>query len=285
MTASSGPSETSWPTGISRRRATRRIGRWATRTMRTRPWPNSPAAPHLQRLLHPQRPRRLPRRPPRLRKPRPIQLRTPGPRSGIETTWPRRTANSRLSGPNAPRPPLRPPRVRPRPQAELPNPAEDPQGYHDAMSCATSRRRDAAVPAGPDEASNLSERFAVQQHGNEAFEECRAWLSTKPDIEAWALQQPDPWAPPSRQYTREQLAEEIGEDPNAWRKKSASAFAKKSARRWKPRTSTSRPARQAPQMRSAPPAPPRQPAPRRLGTTAGRFAPAPLSSLTKNKFT
>lgn len=100
--------------------------------------------------------------------------------------------------------------------ADLPDPLEDPQAYADAIRGEMRREQQEFQLV---TTLNLSERFARQQHGGEAFEECKAWLSTKPDIEAWAIQQPDPWSAAFTQYNRERLSEEIGDDPNAWREK------------------------------------------------------------------
>jgi hypothetical protein len=178
--------------------------------------------------------------------------------------------------------PMPAPQPRPAaPQAEMPNPAEDPQGYHDAVSRDFNARMQRFEMV---QTLRLSERFAVQQHGTEKFEDCRAWLSTKPDIEAWALQQPDPWGAAFTQYTREQLAEEIGDDPNAWREKERQRLREEILAEQAERDQHIPARAQAPQMRSAPPAPAstaRSAAPR---DDSGRFAPAPLTSLTKNKF-
>jgi hypothetical protein len=193
-----------------------------------------------------------------------------------------RDANARLSRELQQRNDNPPPQPRPAaPQAELPNPAEDPQGYHDAVSRDFNARMQRFELV---QTLRLSERFAVQQHGTEKFEDCRAWLSTKPDIEAWALQQPDPWGAAFTQYTREQLAEEIGDDPNAWREKERQRLREEILAEQAERDQHIPARAQAPQMRSAPPAAAstaRSAAPR---DDSGRFAPAPLTSLTKNKF-
>lgn len=192
-----------------------------------------------------------------------------------------RAENQRLNGelqrrgetPPAPRPAATP--------AELPNPAEDPQGYHDAVQRGLVNQMQRFQL---ETKLNLSERFAVQTHGGEAFEECKAWLSTKPDIEAWAIQQPDPWASAFTQYNRERLAEEIGDDPKAWQEKERQRIRDEVRAEMEGEGAPAAPARQPPQMRAAPPAPasavravaPRDP------STGQWVGPAPLK--TRNAF-
>lgn len=65
---------------------------------------------------------------------------------------------------------------------------------------------------------SISERFARREHGA-LFDEAKVWLETRPDIEAWATQQPDPWESAISLYRREKMAEEIGDDPESWREK------------------------------------------------------------------
>lgn len=63
----------------------------------------------------------------------------------------------------------------------------------------------------------FSEMRAADKHGNDAVEETRAWLTTRPDIEQWAMGQRDPWNAAIAEFKKVKLAEEIGDDPNAWR--------------------------------------------------------------------
>ena len=101
------------------------------------------------------------------------------------------------------------------PQAQaLPDPVDDPQGFYDHVQTTFSRRQQEFELK---TTLNFSERFARQTHGNEPFEECQAWLSTKPDLADWCVMQLDPWGAAFSQYQRDRLAEEIGDDPNAWR--------------------------------------------------------------------
>lgn len=158
---------------------------------------------------------------------------------------------------------------------ELPDPLEDPAGYAQALlGIANQRIQQTQLLT----TLTISERFARQQHGNEEFETCKAWLSTRPDIEAWALQQPDPWGAAFTTYGRERLAEEIGEDPNAWREREreklrAEILAEAGA-------ATSQPAMtSAPQPHRAPPAPASTARSTQSRDPAGRFAPTPLGDL------
>lgn len=165
-----------------------------------------------------------------------------------------------------------------RPKIILPNPAEDPEGYALALERNFGSRMqqfELRTTLG------LSERFAVQQHGREAFEDCKAWLGTQPEsLENMFLRQPDPWGAAFAHYQREKLAEEIGDDPAAYRKRiEEEAIARYQAEQGQERRETP-PA----SMRGSPPAPAstaRAAAPRDPQT--GRFAgPAPLK--TRNSF-
>ncbi len=64
----------------------------------------------------------------------------------------------------------------------------------------------------------MSERFAKREHG-QTFEEAKVWLETRPDIEAWAQRQPDPWEAAISLFRREKMAEEIGDNPDEWRER------------------------------------------------------------------
>ncbi|HUH11396.1 MAG TPA: hypothetical protein VLZ73_12695 [Brevundimonas sp.] len=64
---------------------------------------------------------------------------------------------------------------------------------------------------------DMSEGRFIDKHGEQEFEAVKEWLATRPDIEAWAIQQRHPWGQAYQQYQREKLSAEIGDDPNAWR--------------------------------------------------------------------
>lgn len=171
-----------------------------------------------------------------------------------------------------------PPAQQPRPtpqQSNLPDPLEDPLAYAQALrSEFGSQMQNFQLQT----TLTLSERFARQQHGPEAFEECRAWLSTRPDMEAWAIQQPDPWNAAFAQYQGERLREEIGDDPKAYEQRlREKILAELNAAQAAP--AASNPA-QPPTMRSAPPPPSstaRAAAPR---DQAGRFTgPTPMADI------
>lgn len=89
------------------------------------------------------------------------------------------------------------------PQAQLPDPRQDPIGHFETMRVM-------------DRLERSEDRF-VDKHGDQEFEAVKDWLSTRPDIEAWAIQQRHPWGAAFQQYQREKLSAEIGDDPNAWR--------------------------------------------------------------------
>lgn len=172
-------------------------------------------------------------------------------------------------------------RHRPPPQQsrEPEGEAEDPDRPLTRGELEVYRQRDALIGR----LERSEERF-VDKLGEEAFEATREWLATRPDIEEWALKQRDPWRAAHSQYTKEKLAAEIGEDPNAWRESERERIRQELRAEMEAETGHIPARRDPPQMRSAPPAPAstaRSAAPR---DDSGRFAPAPLSSLTKNKF-
>lgn len=69
-----------------------------------------------------------------------------------------------------------------------------------------------------DRLERSEDRF-IDRHGDDTFDEVKAWLSTRSDIEQWAQQQRHPWGAAHEQYQREKLSAEIGDDPNAWRER------------------------------------------------------------------
>src|SRR5690606_14451359 len=95
---------------------------------------------------------------------------------------------------------------------ETPDPLENPQGFQSFIEQCLEQQRLV------DRLERSEERF-TDKHGEQTFEEVRDWLATRPDIEQWALGQRDPWRAAHQQFTKERLASEIGDDPNAWREK------------------------------------------------------------------
>lgn len=89
------------------------------------------------------------------------------------------------------------------PQQQLPDPRQDPVSYFETQRVM-------------DRLERSEDRF-VDKHGEQEFEAVKDWLTTRPDIEAWAIQQRHPWGAAFQQYQREKLSAEIGDDPNAWR--------------------------------------------------------------------
>lgn len=88
-------------------------------------------------------------------------------------------------------------------QPQLPDPRQDPVSYFETQRVM-------------DRLERSEDRF-VDKHGEPELEAVKDWLATRPDIEAWAIQQRHPWASAHQQYQREKLSAEIGDDPNAWR--------------------------------------------------------------------
>lgn len=161
----------------------------------------------------------------------------------------------------------------------IPDPIEDPQGYHEAITGHFNRQlADFQLQT----TLTLSERFARSQHGNETFEETRAWLTTRPDLEDYFTRQPDPWGAAISHFTRERLAEEIGDDPSAYRAKIEAEIRAKVEAEFQERQGASGMTAQTQQQqhRAAPPAPAstaRSAAPR---DPSGRFTgPAPLGDI------
>lgn len=100
-----------------------------------------------------------------------------------------------------------------RPQAEpepAPDPYADPQGYDERVQ---QQMRQLEHRFRVDQ----SERFARLKHGDQTWDETHEWLETRPDMVAWARQQPDPCEAAITAFKRERLAAEIGDDPAKWR--------------------------------------------------------------------
>lgn len=130
-----------------------------------------------------------------------------------------------------------------------------------------------------------SEETFADKHGDDTLEEVRAWLMSKATpqgnaMEAWAMAQRNPWASAYQQYQREKVADEIGDDPAAYRARLEETIrAEYEARA----SATPQPAPAAPTMRAAPPQPAstaRSAAPR---DQQGRFA-GPTPIRTRNDF-
>lgn len=229
--------------------------------------------------------------------------------AGLEPEAPPAPADA--SAAPAPAPAAAPQRAQPAPTAENPTPeAEEvgPKWYRDSIKRERELRkqaeqrlaiqgggepRPAAQPGPSDEdldrpltlrelnahnervaligrLERSEERF-VDRLGDDTFQATREWLTTRPDIEEWALKQRDPWAAAHQQYTREQLATEIGEDPNAWRdrereKLRAEILAEQQG------GAQPAPAPVTPQMRAAPPAPASTARSAQPRDDSGRFA-------------
>jgi hypothetical protein len=91
------------------------------------------------------------------------------------------------------------------PQYELPDARQDPVSYFETQRVI-------------DRLERSEDRF-IDKHSEQEFDLVKEWLTTRPDIEAWAVQQRHPWGAAYQQYQREKLSTEIGDDPNAWREK------------------------------------------------------------------
>ena len=86
---------------------------------------------------------------------------------------------------------------------QMPDPQQDPRAYFETQRVI-------------DRLERSEDRF-VDKHGEPELEAVKEWLTTRPDIEAWAIQQRHPWASAHQQYQREKLSAEIGDNPDAWR--------------------------------------------------------------------
>lgn len=132
-----------------------------------------------------------------------------------------------------------------------------------------------------------SEDAFVDKHGAEVFDDVQEWLISKSvapgnnPMETWALAQRNPWAAAYQQYQREKIADEIGDDPAAYRAKLEAQIREEyEAKQGVQTTAAPAPA----SMRPAPPAPAstaRAAAPR---DSTGKFTgPAPLGATFKHK--
>lgn len=162
-----------------------------------------------------------------------------------------------------------------------PDPVESPDDFQGYLESRFERQRLI------DRLERSEERF-TDKHGDDTFEEVKTWLSTRPDIEEWALKQRDPWRAAHSQFTKEQLASEIGDDPKAWQEKERERIRQEvlaEVQAGQAQQDQHIPAK--PQMRT-PAAPPPMAATARSAAPRdpqGRFAgPTPLGDLTKHKF-
>lgn len=103
------------------------------------------------------------------------------------------------------------PEPQPAPQID---PIDDPQGY-------TQHIQQQIQMATLQASVNLSERFARQQHGDEAFEAANQW-ARQPEQQALlanAVQSGDPWGEVIAAHKRHVAMQEIGDDPQAYRER------------------------------------------------------------------
>lgn len=150
-----------------------------------------------------------------------------GPRWFRDEMAKKERENARLRAENerlAPGRPAQQPQPRPTPpEIELPNPTEDPVGYAHAVLAIQrqelAQERQQRTQFEYQTRLNTSERFARKEFGNDLFDETFAWLETRHDLQDVFSRQPDPWGAAISHYQRERIAEEIGDDPNAWRER------------------------------------------------------------------
>jgi hypothetical protein len=187
------------------------------------------------------------------------------------------------------------PQPQPRPQPrELPNPAEDPVGYARAVQEAAEARaadqfRSFASEFQLGHKLNYSADRLIERHGEDTLDEVREWLISKagPDgsnpMESWAMAQRDPWSAAHQQMQRERLAEEIGSDPEAYKRKLREEWEREQAEKQaEPAAEPAARTTMTPQ-RPPPPAPASQARSAQPRDDGGRFAgPAPLKF--KNRF-
>ncbi|MEL7445572.1 MAG: hypothetical protein AAGK02_07140 [Pseudomonadota bacterium] len=111
--------------------------------------------------------------------------------------------------------------AQPAPQAQqqqapqIPNPATDPQGYHDYMMAVQNHGLEIA-------ALNLSESNTRRVHGNEAVDTAFAAVQSTGQADvlvAQFRQRPDPWGEMMVWHQQQKLLSEIGTDPEAYRAK------------------------------------------------------------------
>lgn len=86
---------------------------------------------------------------------------------------------------------------------QMPDPQQDPRAYFETQRVFMRLE-------------SSEDRF-IDKHGEAELEAVKEWLTTRPDIEAWAIQQRHPWGAAHQQYQREKFAAEIGDNPEAWR--------------------------------------------------------------------
>lgn len=166
----------------------------------------------------------------------------------------------------------------PQPRTQAPDPLESPDQFSGYIEQRLETQRLV------DRLERSEERLA-DKLGDAVVDEVREWLTTRPDLEQWAMGQRDPWKAAHQQFTKEKLAAEIGDDPNTWREQERERLRQEilaEQSRDQRHEPAPRPAMNQ-TTRAAPPPPSstvRSAAPR---DGQGRFAgPAPLKSLLKN---
>lgn len=171
-------------------------------------------------------------------------------------------------------------RGRPAQPAHQPQGAPDPLESPDQFSGYIEQRLETQRLV--DRLERSEERLS-DKLGDAVVDEVREWLTTRPDLEQWAMGQRDPWKAAHQQFTKEKLASEIGEDPNAWREAERTRIRQELEAEMGRDPQPAPAARPAMNPRAAPPPPSstvRSAAPR--DETTGRFAgPTPLKSAFK----
>lgn len=101
-------------------------------------------------------------------------------------------------------------------QAQKAQPRIDPIDNPEAYDRHVQARIDQAVTQNK---LQMSELMARQAHGNEAFDAANAWLLSNPDAVQRFIAESDPWGAAIQAHKRHLAAEEIGDDPQAFRER------------------------------------------------------------------
>jgi len=147
------------------------------------------------------------------------------------------------------------------------DPIADPQAFYQTFE---QRMQQAQLV----QRLEFSEMRAADKHGVDTIDETRAWLSTRPDIEQWAMGQRDPWNAAVAEFRKLRLVDEIGDDPEAYKAKLRE--------QWEAEMADSRQYQAPAQMRPNIPAP--ASASRSASPKGQNFTgPTPLSSIVGNR--
>lgn len=104
----------------------------------------------------------------------------------------------------------------PAPQPEvIPDPVDDPEGFRDWQQRQFQGLSQTFDKRLVNERANMSEGFAVRNHGQQAVEQVKEWVKSQPAaMQQEIVQQSDPYEYAIQQHKRQSLTEQLTADPD-----------------------------------------------------------------------